>query len=94
MGKHTPALLAAPDTANANVDELGQVSTELFPTHPDDEIITNPMGGPTPDQHRSPPPTSRPAAPSDRPPPPTHSWSTNFSASSTTAHNTSRRSPE
>lgn len=37
MGKHALALLAALDTARANVDELGRASAELFQTHPDYE---------------------------------------------------------
>ena len=41
MGKHALALLAALDTACANVNELGQASAELFQTHPDYEIITS-----------------------------------------------------
>ena len=35
MGKHALALLAALDSACANVDELGQASAELFQQHPD-----------------------------------------------------------
>jgi Transposase len=41
MGRHALALLAALDTACANVDELGQASAELFATHPDYEVITS-----------------------------------------------------
>lgn len=41
MGKHALALLAALDTACANVDELGRASAELFHTHPDYAIITS-----------------------------------------------------
>jgi hypothetical protein len=41
MGKHALALLAALDTARANVDELGQASAELFRTHPDYDVITS-----------------------------------------------------
>jgi transposase len=41
MGQHALALLAALDTACANVDSLGQASSELFMTHPDYEIITS-----------------------------------------------------
>jgi transposase len=41
MGKQALALLAALDTACANVDELGQGSAKLFQTHPDYEVITS-----------------------------------------------------
>ena len=41
MGKHALALLAALDTACANVDHLGTASAELFHTHPDYAIITS-----------------------------------------------------
>jgi transposase len=41
MGKHALALLAALNTACANVDELGQAAAELFQTHPDYAIITS-----------------------------------------------------
>jgi hypothetical protein len=41
MGKNAHALLAALDTACANVDELGQASAELFERHPDYAIITS-----------------------------------------------------
>jgi transposase len=41
MGKQALALLAALDTACANVDELGQASAKLFQTHPDYEVITS-----------------------------------------------------
>jgi transposase len=41
MGTHALALLAALDTACANVDELGQASAEMFQTHPDYAIITS-----------------------------------------------------
>jgi transposase len=41
MGKSAHALLAALDTACANVDELGQASAELFEKHPDYAIITS-----------------------------------------------------
>jgi hypothetical protein len=41
MGKNAHALLAALDTARANVDELGQASAELFQQHPDYAIITS-----------------------------------------------------
>jgi transposase len=41
MGKHALALLAALDTACADVDDLGQASAELFQTHPDYAIITS-----------------------------------------------------
>jgi len=41
MGTHAVALLAALDTACANVDDLGQASAELFQTHPDYAVITS-----------------------------------------------------
>ena len=41
MGTHAQALLAALDTACANVDHLGTASAELFHTHPDYAIITS-----------------------------------------------------
>jgi transposase len=41
MGQHALALLAALDTACANVDALGSACGELFATHPDYEIITS-----------------------------------------------------
>ena len=41
MGKHALALLAALDTACANVDELGGAAAELFQQHPDYAIITS-----------------------------------------------------
>lgn len=41
MGQHALALLAALDTACANVDGLGQASAALFATHPDYEVITS-----------------------------------------------------
>lgn len=40
-GQHALALLAALDTACADVDDLGQASAELFQTHPDYAIITS-----------------------------------------------------
>jgi transposase len=41
MGKHALALLAALDTACANVEELGDAAAELFRQHPDYAIITS-----------------------------------------------------
>jgi transposase len=41
MGKNALALLAALDTACANVNELGQASAELFQLHPDYAVITS-----------------------------------------------------
>jgi hypothetical protein len=41
MGKNALALLAALDTACANVEERGLASAELFRTHPDHAIITS-----------------------------------------------------
>ena len=41
MGKQAVALLAALDTACANVDELGHASAELFQQHPDYAIVTS-----------------------------------------------------
>jgi transposase len=41
MGKRTQALLAALDTACANVEDLSQAAAELFQQHPDYTIITS-----------------------------------------------------
>jgi transposase len=41
MGKQVLALLAALDTACANVEKLGQASAKLFQTHPDYAVITS-----------------------------------------------------